>query len=691
MKETTQSLQQTAQAASNVVAQSLPQAEQSLPHQTARMVSAFFDELISCGVQDVVVSPGSRSTALAMVAHASSMNLYVDVDERGAAFFALGLAKARGRAVAIVCTSGTALANYAPAVMEAESSRVPLVVLSGDRPARLQQLGAPQTFDQMKVFSDHVKKFWQMPQPSQDGRVVCYARQIAREAVIAAAPGTWSAGPVHINFPFDEPLKPDLTIEDLFVCGRGARAYDKYGQDCVGCDHVEPAERAGLGPIVRTNQVLSEQQQHALVSFIRNHKVIALCGEGTLTPGTNNEMLAQQREALCQWAHAFDIPLLADPLSGMRSCDDSAVIDCYDNLFNQDDTPAFDTVIRFGRYPISKSTTTTLARRSSVQAEAAQSASETQHAATQGETASASYEDVLYSIVVDPQETRDFNCGTTTFIAMEPAHFVKSMLEGMDRSAHEHSESAASSACVDTQDTEDLSAHAETPTPNIAAWSTVNKCECKRIAAVRDAADDAFEGSYVAALLDQLPEQSLFFVANSMAIRAVDTFYNASNKSLFVLGNRGLNGIDGTLSSALGAVQEKGIGVLLTGDLTMLHDINALALQNEMRIRARDKYSGPRREIPSLTIVLLNNDGGAIFDMLPQQSTEPYFNRLFLTPQAVKFEHIAQAFDIPYAHVETVEHFNDAFAQHVGQPGIHLIEITLPREGVRDRYQPYQR
>lgn len=685
MKESTQSMQQTAQAASHTAAQSVTQQAashtegqsvaqqtvQSLPQQTARMVSAFFDELIACGVQDVVVSPGSRSTALAMVAHASSMNLYVDVDERGAAFFALGLAKASGRAVAVVCTSGTALANYAPAVMEAESSRVPLVVLSGDRPARLQQLGAPQTFDQLKVFSDHVKKFWQMPQPSQDGRVVSYARQIAREAVIAAAPDTWSAGPVHINFPFDEPLKPDLTIGDLFVCGRGARAYGACALDCGINAQRESADLADLDPVVRTTCVLSEQQQCALVSFMREHRVIALCGEGALSPGINSETLNQQRDVLCQWAHAFDVPLLADPLSGMRSCGDSAVIDCYDNLFNQGDTPAFDAVIRFGRYPVSKSTTTTLAKRSSDHADAAQSAS------------------TFFSIVVDPQETRDFNCGTTTFIAMEPTHFVKSMLEGATCSACEGAQGAQDAQSV--QGAADSRANDTTSTPNIAAWSAVNKRERERIAAVRNANDDAFEGSYVTALLDKLPEESLFFVANSMAIRAVDTFYNASDKALFVLGNRGLNGIDGTLSSALGAVQENGTGVLLTGDLTMLHDINALALQNEMRIRARDEYSGPRREIPSLTIVLLNNDGGAIFDMLPQQSTDPYFNRLFLTPQAVKFEHIAQAFDVPYAHAETVEQFNAALAEHLGKPGIHVIEITLPREGVRDRYQPYQR
>lgn len=109
-------------------------------------VGAFFDELMRAGVRDVVVSPGSRSTPLSMVAHeaharfGSAFNLYLDIDERGAAFFALGIAKATGRAVCVICTSGTALANYYPAVMEAEISRVPLIVLSGDRPARLQGL-----------------------------------------------------------------------------------------------------------------------------------------------------------------------------------------------------------------------------------------------------------------------------------------------------------------------------------------------------------------------------------------------------------------------------------------------------------------------------------------------------------------------------------------------------------------------
>lgn len=631
---------------------------------TAYFVGAFFDELIRAGVRDVVVSPGSRSTPLAMMAHASSCNLYLDVDERGAGFFALGLAKATNRGVCLICTSGTALANYYPAVMEAESSRVPLIVLSGDRPQRLQSVGAPQTCDQLKAFSDHVRRFWQMPEPSADPAHIAYVRQIAREACIHAAPGSLAAAPVHLNFPFDEPLKPDWGEGDPFAIGR------------VGADDLP------VYPL--TSSVLDAAAAHELSRYLDTHRVIALCGEGTFSPCADEAHRAQQASALFRWAEHYDIPLFADPLSQLRSWDHPAIIDNFDNAMARDDLPPIDAFVRFGRYPVSKRMTKYIEAVRPVQ------------------------------IVVDQQETRDFNATTDSFIRMAPDDFIASLLacSGEDPAASDRvvvsgdnvGDAGALADRFDEMCTDDYRR----------SWHRLNEEERLRIEAIDALPDDEgalFEGSYVRALFDLIPEDTLVFSANSMAIRAVDTFYTKRSKRVTVLANRGLNGIDGTVSSFCGATQAFDQGVLLTGDLTLLHDLNALALQNEMIIRESSggKRTGrggviadrlrrvggsarcdDRTGRPSLIIVLLNNAGGGIFDMLPQKSDEAYFERLFQTPHTVDFSAAASAFGVPYRLVDSRAAFEDAFTEFSGDPGIHLIETRMPLEGLCDRYRRFQ-
>lgn len=678
--------------------------ELSHQRETALYVGAFFDELVRWGVRDVVVSPGSRSTALAMCAYEMSrrfsglLRMYVDVDERGAGFFALGLAKASGRPAALVCTSGTAAANYYPAVVEAATSRVPLLVLSGDRPLRMQGLGAPQTCDQAKLFGSYVRAFRQMPEPCADERGLAFVRQAAREAVLAAAgPGAElafasaapaaggvslhgeacvsggaasepsglfgeaavvvasrgcarMAGPVHLNFPFDEPLKPDFAVEGLFEAGRrrfredasnasdALVARDACADARLGAECAADAPFGGLPSSMslaaglrasRTSTLLDADALRSLEDVLRGGRALVLAGEGTC------ETLAEAREVV-EWARRFKLPLLADPLSGLRSCADACVIDNYDNVMRVADAPLPDVVVRFGRYLVSKPTNARLA--------AAQT----------------------FNVVVDAGETRDWLCSTDLFVGCTPLDFVRQ--DWLAARADSFEPGERQTAFFDE-------------------WVARNDAERSRIlsAAQEDAAFD--ECAVVRKLCELAPANSLLFSANSMSVRAVDTFLVKGDGPLAVLCNRGQNGIDGTVSTALGAAQLFEQTTFLTGDFTMLHDMNALALQRELLLHHGPAAGEPER---SVVIVLLNNNGGAIFDMLPQCSDDPYFERLFLVPQDVDFSCAAAAFGVPYRKVRTLDSFAEAYRGFLGAPGISLIEVEAPLRGVRGRYAPYQ-
>lgn len=674
-------------------------AELTHAQKTARYLGAFFDELVRCGVHDVVVSPGSRSTGLAMTAFELScrrpddLRVHVDVDERGASFVALGLAKATGRPAALVCTSGTAPANYFPAVMEAQTSRIPLLVLSSDRPEILLGLGAPQTADQVKLFGDTVRLFRQMPEPDGAPKAVAFARQAAREACIAAlgrgraadADATLAAvgssagcavgaaasatgasdassaaggvagafpvasrgsaqgcAPVHLNFPLDEPLKPDFSVEGLFDDGASS---------------LDAALGAAVGPLTGARMVPDATALRAVEALIAQGGVAVLAGEGTC------ETLAEARE-VAAWAARWELPLLADPLSGLRAVDAPCVIDSYDNLFARDDCPLPRAIIRFGRWPLSKRAFNGLAAARPLQ------------------------------VVVDACETRDFNLMTDLYVPCTPLDLVRALPApaAHTASASEDDAAAAPAAAAPAA----FAPVDQAPAPvgaqraYLARWVALNDAERVRITAAREAGD-GFEGAYLSALLARVPEGSLLFSANSLSVRALDTFLlkpeaGAGDRPLAVLANRGQNGIDGVTSTAIGAAWAFPQATFVTGDLTFLHDLNALHLQRELL------HAAPRSDgtVPSLTIVLLNNNGGGLFDMLPQQSEEPYFERLFLVPHDARFGHAADAFAVPYRAVSRVADMVAAYDELSGTPGLSLIEVTVPLAGVKSRYAPYQ-
>lgn len=614
------------------------------PQAVGTFLVAFFDGLIECGVRNVVICPGSRSTPLAMTAYEIAkrdpkrLRILVDVDERGAAFAALGMGKSTGVPAVVICTSGSAVANFFPAVVEAEASGVPLLVLTGDRPPQLQGLGAPQTCDQLHLFGSHVRTFRQMPLPTDDPALLSFARQAALEAVIAARPvrglkassvpvgAVSTGGPVHVNFPFDEPLKPEFN-EELFDTDSENKTAFLRLKKLIAPEIDEPIAATVTAP--------SSKAIEAIFNTLRKKRIVIVAGEGSV-------FTEHEAKSVLDFADYASIPVLADPLSGLRGRGYDAVIEGYDALLATDlnrEALQPDAVIRFGRYPVSKRLTTWL---------------------------EALRDQGVLTITVDAYETKDFNATTDLFVPCTAASFTRAVMTDW----------LNVSKSILGVAPHQRNYYTKWEQANEALNALYNDVEHIPYA-------NEFEGAYVHALLSLLPADSCLFVGNSMSIRAVDTFCRLGSGTIQILGNRGLNGIDGTLSTMFGVAwaQPSRPVTLLLGDLALIHDVNAFALQRELFSLGLPA--------PSIVVVLLNNNGGAIFDMLPQSSDDPYFERLFMTPQDVDFKSIAEAFSVPYQQVSTVDDFRQAYAAMVGKPGFHLIDVAVPLRGVKQRYGRY--
>jgi 2-succinyl-5-enolpyruvyl-6-hydroxy-3-cyclohexene-1-carboxylate synthase len=296
--------------------------------------SALVDALAGQGVRHAVVCPGSRSTpvAVALAAH-PDVRIWVHIDERSAGFFALGMARQLREPVGLLSTSGTAAANFLPAVAEASLSRVPLVVLTADRPPELREWGAAQTIDQIRLYGSHAKWFADLPVPVDDAGLIRSTRAAASRAAQTA--GSAPAGPVHLNLPFREPLLPvdlaaPLRLEPQFAAGRSV----------------------GRGIARRPSRLISsEPVVGEIADVIRDApQGIVVCG-----PGESPELPG----AAAAFAEASGYPLLADPLSGLRfgPHDRSRVIDAYDPFLRDReiaDRLMPEVVIRIGAPPTSK-------------------------------------------------------------------------------------------------------------------------------------------------------------------------------------------------------------------------------------------------------------------------------------------------------------------------------------------------
>ncbi|WP_199425575.1 2-succinyl-5-enolpyruvyl-6-hydroxy-3-cyclohexene-1-carboxylic-acid synthase [Thermaerobacillus caldiproteolyticus] len=549
-------------------------------------VAAFVDEMVKVGVKDVVVSPGSRSTPFAIVmAEHPKMRVHMNIDERSAAFFALGMAKTKRKPVALLCTSGTAVANYLPAVVEAYYSRVPLIVLTADRPHELRDVGAPQAIDQIHIYGKHAKWFVEMALPEKSVEMLRYARTMAARA--AAVAMSAPSGPVHLNFPFREPLVPTITEQTW--------------------EQIEAKESSYIDVSIGKRTLENEQFQQLYEQLARVEKGIIICGEMD-KPGF--------AEAVTMLAKTLDYPILADPLSQLRNGMHSKeyIIDSYDAILKDEKIASSllpDVVIRFGAMPVSKSLFLLL-----------------------------KYHPAITQIVVDGEGGwRDPTLMASQMVYCDEIEFCNRLVE--------------------------LGAQKRRGSEWATTWQTVNKI-AKETLLEAEKEEQLFEGKVFIELSELLPEHSVLFVGNSMPIRDADTFFMTSDKQIRVIANRGVNGIDGVVSSALGASTVTEPLVLVIGDLSFYHDLNGLLAAKLHRLNA--------------TIIVVNNNGGGIFSFLPQATQEKHFETLFGTPTDLQFEHVVRMYEGDYRKVETWDEFRHHVKHSIETNGLHVIELCTSRQ-----------
>jgi 2-succinyl-5-enolpyruvyl-6-hydroxy-3-cyclohexene-1-carboxylate synthase len=583
------------------------------PNRNTLWARVFVDELARAGLRAVCIAPGSRSTPLTVAfAEQGRIAVYSNIDERSAGFFALGMALASGAPVALVCTSGTAAANFHPAIIEAHQSHVPLLVLTADRPHDQRDSGANQTIDQVKMFGDHVRWFVDVapPEAAPPPRTLRYLRTLAcRSLAVAGGP---PPGPVHLNFPFRKPLEPTPVRGDV---------PDKPDADAV----LAYDGRPGGSPFTRiTRGTLSpsDDQIDVLVQAITNAaRGLIVCG-----PYRHNSTDAFP-QIVARLARVIGYPIFADALSGMRfgphvEQAEPLLVAGYETFLQSGVASTWEPpslVLRFGGMPTSRALQEYL-----------DSLSECRQ------------------IAVDASGVwRDAGFWVSEYIWADPQATCRRVLGRLE---------AVPMPVADP------------------GWIASIQWAEKRCWEATDAAfrDEFFEGVVLADVAELLPADATLYVSNSLPVRDLDQFARPRRAGLRVLANRGASGIDGTVSSALGAAAATEAPlVLVTGDLSFYHDLNGLLALRRCGVKA--------------TIVVINNNGGGIFHRLPIARFDPPFTEYFVTPHGLDFEPAVRMYGADFVRVESRAAFRQALRASMGAEAPCVIEVVSDR-GWNHRY-----
>jgi 2-succinyl-5-enolpyruvyl-6-hydroxy-3-cyclohexene-1-carboxylate synthase len=538
------------------------------------------DELVRGGVRHACLTPGSRSTPLALAcARNPALTVHVHLDERASAYFALGIAKASDAPALALCTSGTAAANHFPAIVEASQACVPLIVLTADRPPELRDTGANQTIDQRRLFGGYVRWFDETAVPEQTENAAKYWRDIAAQA-LAAALGM-PPGPVHLNTPFREPLVPTGAAVDLG-------------------DASTPAPRAPRGVSSSTPAARAD-----------GSTVPALAG---LVEGTQSGLVlagALPRPAL----EVFDLcaalqwPLLAEPASGLRIpgralAAGQALI--ADERFRQAYRP--DLVLQIGATPTTRAAQTLVREAGTL------------------------------VVVESNRRHADPDRRATLTLDGDLASLVPSLI---------------------------LRIAPRASTAWNRSWSAADRTVRNAIDGLLDSWDEPFEGRIARDVAAALPDGAILFAGSSMPVRDLD-HYMAPRAGVRVMGNRGASGIDGSVSTTLGIAQPGAPAFGLIGDLAFLHDASGLLWS--------------ARRAGHAVLVVVDNNGGGIFSLLPQAGFEhEEFEKLFGTPHDLDIDALARVAGAGYFPVNAAGEMRPAIDHAATAKGVQIVHVPVDR------------
>jgi 2-succinyl-5-enolpyruvyl-6-hydroxy-3-cyclohexene-1-carboxylate synthase len=560
--------------------------------------------LAQAGVKDVVVSPGSRSTPFTWAAAATpGLRCHAHYDERSAAFFALGLARVTNEPALLLCTSGSAAANYFPAVVEASLAHVPLLVLTADRPLELQDVGAAQTIDQVKLYGDFARRFFDLGLPDPAPDALAALRRVAAQACFLSREP--APGPVHLNARARKPLEP-------------APPHTEHERALAG-----EVERLLAHRLPELHGPLGELTGSAAASL---HDALERAKRGIIVAGPLALSDAESAEAIRALGRQRNMAVYAEATSQLRFAapPDERTFDALPWVFRSPSALEKlwpDVVLRFGATPTSGALEQLLGTRRGTEL-----------------------------LVVSEHGFSDPSNDAAVVVRGRPERVARLLAEDSHEAWDARSEYLDALSVANT-----------------AAWSAVEEV------LARSSFEDAGEALAVRAAVDAVPPDGLLVLGNSLPIREVDAFVRASERRLRVVCQRGTNGIDGIVSGAAGSAFASGSPTLvLVGDVSFAHDLSGLA--------------AARLVTTPLAIVVLDNDGGRIFEQLPVERLfheNETLRNLWLTPPRLALEHAARLFGLRYAAADGVASLREALAVAMSSAGATVVHVRIVPEGTR--------